>query len=102
MSLDNVLFVPTNVQVPRSENACNCRSKRCRFYELEHVATGLLTHANARKLIIDEIQHLDEASRMRRAMTESVATLVGPAGEYSFACDVCIRYQSISTYPAND
>lgn len=29
-----------------------------RFYELEHAAISLLTHANPRMLIIDEIQHL--------------------------------------------
>ena len=32
-----------------------------RFYELEHAAIGLLTHANPRMLIIDEIQHPSSA-----------------------------------------
>jgi Cdc6-like AAA superfamily ATPase len=47
-----------------------------RFYELEHAAISLLTHANPRMLIIDEIQHLLSCSaREQRAALNMVKFL---------------------------
>jgi Cdc6-like AAA superfamily ATPase len=47
-----------------------------RFYELEHAAISLLTHANPRILIIDEIQHLLSCSaREQRAALNMVKFL---------------------------
>jgi Bacterial TniB protein len=47
-----------------------------RFYELEHAAITLLTHANPRILIIDEIQHLLSCSaREQRAALNMVKFL---------------------------
>jgi hypothetical protein len=53
----------------------NCYSDP-RFYELEHAAISLLTHANPRILIIDEIQHLLSCSaREQRAALNMVKFL---------------------------
>jgi Cdc6-like AAA superfamily ATPase len=47
-----------------------------RFYELEHAAISLLTHANPRMLIIDEIQHLLSCSaREQRAALNMIKFL---------------------------
>jgi hypothetical protein len=47
-----------------------------RFYELEHTALSLLTHANPRTLIVDEFQHLLSCSaREQRAALNMVKFL---------------------------
>jgi len=47
-----------------------------RFYELEHAAISLLTHANPRMLIVDEFQHLLSCSaREQRAALNMVKFL---------------------------
>jgi len=47
-----------------------------RFYELEHAALSLLTHANPRMLIVDEFQHLLSCSaREQRAAVNMVKFL---------------------------